>query len=54
MLSYTFFCSFLMPDYLSSRAAFQTRFLRSILACRNPKATDLQTRVRLLLAASGA
>lgn len=40
--------SFLMPDYLGSRSAFQSRFLRPILACRNPKASEQQTKVRTL------
>ncbi|KAI6195415.1 HEAT and SNF2-related and DNA RNA helicase domain containing protein [Aphelenchoides besseyi] len=35
---------FLMPDYLSTRSNFQSRFLRPILACRNPKASEQQTK----------
>jgi hypothetical protein len=37
--------SFLMPGYLSTRAKFQTKFMRSIMACRNPKANEQQIKV---------
>lgn len=37
---------FLMPGYLSTRAAFQARFMRYVQACRNPRATEQQCKVR--------
>ncbi|KAL3097512.1 hypothetical protein niasHS_003960 [Heterodera schachtii] len=33
---------FLMPGYLSTRAVFQAKFMRHILACRNARATEQQ------------
>ncbi|KAH7724062.1 BTF-1 protein [Aphelenchoides avenae] len=35
---------FLMPGYLSTRPNFYAKYMRPILACRNPKATDQQTK----------
>ncbi|CAD5211902.1 unnamed protein product [Bursaphelenchus xylophilus] len=35
---------FLMPGYLFTRQQFQQRFLKPILACRNPKASEEQTK----------
>ncbi|CAK5062488.1 unnamed protein product [Meloidogyne enterolobii] len=34
--------TFLMPGYLSSRAAFQSKYMRHILACRNARASEQQ------------
>uniref|UniRef100_A0AC34FFV3 60S ribosomal protein L13 n=1 Tax=Panagrolaimus sp. ES5 TaxID=591445 RepID=A0AC34FFV3_9BILA len=35
---------FLMPGYLSTRASFHQKYIKPMLACRNPKATEQQTR----------
>jgi TATA-binding protein-associated factor len=35
---------FLMPGYLSTRASFHQKYIKPMLACRNPKATEIQTR----------
>ncbi|KAE9549428.1 hypothetical protein FO519_007361 [Halicephalobus sp. NKZ332] len=35
---------FLMPGYLSTRSSFHQKYIKPMLACRNPKATDQQTR----------
>ncbi|CAK5113455.1 unnamed protein product [Meloidogyne enterolobii] len=34
--------TFLMPGYLSSRTAFQSKYMRHILACRNARASEQQ------------
>jgi TATA-binding protein-associated factor len=36
--------NFLMPGYLSTKANFNSRYLRKIVGGRNPKATEEQTR----------
>ena len=33
-----------MPGYLSTRAVFHQKYIKPMLACRNPKATEQQTR----------
>lgn len=33
-----------MPGYLSTRASFHQKYIKPMLACRNPKATEQQTR----------
>uniref|UniRef100_A0A7E4ZXR5 TATA-binding protein-associated factor n=1 Tax=Panagrellus redivivus TaxID=6233 RepID=A0A7E4ZXR5_PANRE len=35
---------FLMPGYLSTRSAFHQKYIKPMLACRHPKATDQQTK----------
>uniref|UniRef100_A0A1I8AFN7 Importin N-terminal domain-containing protein n=1 Tax=Steinernema glaseri TaxID=37863 RepID=A0A1I8AFN7_9BILA len=35
---------FLMPGYLSARATFFANFMKPIMACRNPKANEKQTK----------
>lgn len=35
---------FLMPGYLSTRNIFHQKYIKPMLACRNPKATEIQTR----------
>lgn len=38
---------FLMPGYLFTQKQFHSKFLKPILACRNAKASDQQTKVRV-------
>jgi hypothetical protein len=41
--------SFLMPGYLSNKANFHSKYMKHIMACRNPKATEQQTKVSLFI-----
>lgn len=34
-----------MPGYLSSKSEFNALYMKHIMACRNPKATEQQTNV---------
>lgn len=34
-----------MPEYLFSKSDFHIKFMKQIMACRNPKATEAQTTV---------
>lgn len=34
-----------MPGYLFSKTEFHSKFMKQIMACRNPKATEQQTTV---------